>query len=295
MRNGASLRGEEIRVRLRLLQAVIAVAHAGQRPHRSDCAGKGDGGAAQFAVRRHQLVDDAERVGFGRRHMAPADDQVECGAGTDEARQPLRAAAAGKDADQHFRQAHLRGGAGYPVVARKRVLQSAAQRKAVDCRHDRLARRIDAVAGALADRRPDDAGAELADVGAGNEGAPRSDQHDRDGGRVGLGAREGGDDAVTDAGSERVHGGIVDDHDRDLPLLLQPHHFNRRHVGPLLLPPAVAAAPAQAGVNIGTAVPLSTRCQAMRTACPMCRALKSQSTMLVSIVGPSASVTYAIA
>ena len=51
-----------------------------------------------------------------------------------------------------------------------------------------------------------------------------------------------------------------------------------------------------AGENIGTGgPPSSVALKLTRTACPMRIASRSQSTMLVIIVGPSASVTYAIA
>jgi hypothetical protein len=63
-----------------------------------------------------------------------------------------------------------------------------------------------------------DGGFELADVGAGDEGAAAADQHD--GVDVGVLA-EGFDavlDAVADGGRQRIHRRIVDREDADTPL-----------------------------------------------------------------------------
>ena len=103
------------------------------------------------------------------------------------------------------------------IVRAQRRLQAAAQRRAVQGGDDDLGAVLhggdDVVqAGALGRL------AELADVGAGDEGAAAADQHD--GVDVGVLA-EGFDavlDAVAHAGGERIHRRVVDGQDCDAPL-----------------------------------------------------------------------------
>ena len=105
----------------------------------------------------------------------------------------------------------------HAIVRAERRLQPAAQRRAVQRRHDDLGAVLhggdDVVqVGALGRL------AELADVGAGDEGAAAADQHD--GVDVGI-WRESLDaflDAVAHGGGERVHRRVVDGEDADAPL-----------------------------------------------------------------------------
>jgi hypothetical protein len=96
--------------------------------------------------------------------------------GADDARQALRAAGAGQQAEVHFGQAALGRRHGHAVVAAQRHLEAAAERGAVDRGDDGLVRsRSSCTSASRAPRRL----AELGDVGAGDEGAAVADQHDR--------------------------------------------------------------------------------------------------------------------
>src|SRR5438876_819016 len=88
---------------------------------------------ATFLIERageQVAVDDlveqllARRLGepFARHRLA-ADDHVECVLDTDDARQALRSAGTGQQADLHFRQRHLRARRRHAVVATERELQ----------------------------------------------------------------------------------------------------------------------------------------------------------------------------
>ena len=96
------------------------------------------------------------------------------------ARQPLRAACTGQQAELHFGRAELRRGDRDAIMTAQRHLAPATQRRAVDRRDDRLGRCLDHVDhGGQA--RLDHRFAELGDVGAGEEGtAIAADHHRRD-------------------------------------------------------------------------------------------------------------------
>ncbi len=162
-------------------------------------------------------VDDALALGLGGGDVAAREHGVERVLGAGEARQALRAAGARQQAEMHFRQAHARGRQRNAIVGAQRRLQAAAQRRAVQRRDDQLGRilhRGDDVVQVRARRRL----AELADVGAGDEGAAAADQHDG----VDAGILAEGLDAFLDAGadrrSQRIHRRIVDGEDSDAPL-----------------------------------------------------------------------------
>ena len=80
----------------------FAVAHAQQRALVSHALGIRNRLGAQIRARRNG-IDDAQRFGFCRRHMAARDDHFHGRLGADQTRQALRAAAAGQYANQHFR------------------------------------------------------------------------------------------------------------------------------------------------------------------------------------------------
>ena len=76
-----------------------------------DAAGEGDGFAAQVGALGQHLVEDAQLGGLGGGDVAAGDDHVQRRLRAGQARQALRAAAAGQDADQHLRQPDLRASA----------------------------------------------------------------------------------------------------------------------------------------------------------------------------------------
>src|SRR3546814_8331336 len=89
----------------------------------------------------------------------------------------LRAAAAGQQAQRDLRQAHLRALQRHAVVAAERVFQAAAEGEAVDRSDDRLVALLQHVLRLARRTRP--ALAELADVGAGDEGTAGAGQDHR--------------------------------------------------------------------------------------------------------------------
>ena len=83
--------------------------------------------------------------GLGGVDEGPGGDHLQRLLHADQARQPLGAAGAGQDAERDLRQPELAHVLGHhAVVAAQRQLQPAAQRRAVDGRHDRLVARLDA-------------------------------------------------------------------------------------------------------------------------------------------------------
>ena len=91
----------------------------------------------------------------------------------DQARQALRAARPGDEAELHLREAGGRRIVEHPCVAREGDLETASERGPVDRRHDRLGAVLDGVEDVrqmrLARRL-----CHLADVGSGDEGSPRA-------------------------------------------------------------------------------------------------------------------------
>ena len=199
-------------------------------PHRES-----DGSVAQFGP-FHQLVQNSERQGFRRGHMAARDDHLQRGLGADQARQALRAAARGQNADQDFRQTHPGARNGYAVVAAERIFQAAAERVAVNRGHNRLRARFQRVM-----RAPNDCRASLAEtanVRSGDKGPAGPDQHH--GPHLGIGdaAVERIQYAFADARPERVHRRVVHHDDADGTLPAEMDDFG--HPSP---PPAFLAAP----------------------------------------------------
>ena len=109
-------------------------------------------------------------------------------------------------------------------MAAQRVFQPAAQRVAVDRRDHRLFAAVHHVVGAAAERRALAAGAEAADVGAGDEAAAGADQHHGADLRIGVAAVQRVDDAVRHARPERIHRRIIHHDHADIAFLLQPYH-----------------------------------------------------------------------
>src|SRR6185369_10760287 len=79
--------------------------------------------------RMADLVDEPEPAGARRRHSAAGEDQVQRRRHADQARQPLRAAEAGDQAELHLGEAELRllVLAGQAPVAAERELEAAAE------------------------------------------------------------------------------------------------------------------------------------------------------------------------
>ena len=149
--------------------------------------------------------------------MTAGKDGVERVFGAGQARQALGAAGARQQTEVDFRQAEAGGGQRDAIVRAQRRFEATAQRRAMQRRHDQLGRILhggDDVVQVGARRRL----AELADIGAGDEGAAAADQHDGIDVRI-LG--EGLDallDAGADGGRQRIHRRIVDGEDSDAPL-----------------------------------------------------------------------------
>ena len=175
---------ENFRLAARRVDLVVEVAHLAQRHVRVDhLARESDRALAQFSF-FDQRIDDApfQRL-FGAERRA-GKDGVERIFPPDQARQALRAASAGNEAELDFRQAELGRGNRDAVMAHQSHFEAAAQRRAVNCRDDRLG------TASIARLRPRAARAlerfaEFGNVGAGDEGAPGADQHHRLGGGIG--------------------------------------------------------------------------------------------------------------
>lgn len=160
-----------------------------QRPHpeiklRWDCLctyladlgdGEGLGGGEHVATGRGDLVDDTPFEGLRGRFVLAGRHERKRGFTADEARQTLGALASREQANVDLRQAD--GGllVDDAVVAAERGLEAAAERVAVDRRHDRHVQPLEAEHVALLAAEVDDrraaTGAERADVGTGAEAA----------------------------------------------------------------------------------------------------------------------------
>src|SRR6266545_1157965 len=100
---------------------------------------------ARLQIRRgHELVDDAGILRLLRRERRPAQHQLERLLTADEARQPLRTAGAGKQAQRHLGQSDLVAALRRDAeVAAQRDLQSTAEAVSVDRRDDDLGRALE--------------------------------------------------------------------------------------------------------------------------------------------------------
>jgi hypothetical protein len=160
-----------------------------------------------------QRVEESGELARG--HGRAGHDHVERRLDADRARQPLRAARAGQEAELHFRQRDLRVAAGDARVAAERQLEPAAHAGPVDRRDDRLGARLDdpddGVERRLARRR---GRAELAHVGAGREQLARADDHDGAHVRVRVRGVDARDDVAPHAVGEPVDRRVVEADDR---------------------------------------------------------------------------------
>ena len=186
-------------------------------------AREGNRRGAQFAFGR-QFVDQPHRQCRLATHRRTAGHHFQRLGRADDARQPLRAAGTGQQAELHLRQADPRRRHGHAVVAHQRGLETAAERGAVDCRHQRLARGFHLVEQRV-QRRTLRRLAEFADVGASKEGAPGTGQHDGLDGIVGNGFVECGGEPVAHDGRQRIHRLVVRGDDGHAVLDAQVDHF----------------------------------------------------------------------
>jgi hypothetical protein len=106
-------------------------------------AGKRNGRLDDVAV--DDLIEKLRSLEFLGLHRRARDDHVGRHLERDDARQSLRAAGAGQDAELDLGQRDLRAGSGHAKMAAKRQLEAAAHRNAVDRRDDRLARPLDRI------------------------------------------------------------------------------------------------------------------------------------------------------
>jgi hypothetical protein len=111
----------------------------------------------------------------------------------------------------------------------KRDLQPAAQGIAVDRCNDRLGTSIEDLVRTPARDRRRAVGAELADVGAGDEAAPGADQHHRLDRRVGVAALDMLDDALGHPRAQRIDGRVVNCDDPDPIHIFETNQLVFRH------------------------------------------------------------------
>jgi hypothetical protein len=196
-----------------------ALAGARVQPRISQAARAGDGGVAQ--VGRH-LVHQPERHRLGRRHLPAGGGELERDERAGDARHPLRAAGAGNEADLHLRQADEPVRGDDAGVAAERDLETAAERGAVDGGDDRLRAVLDRQH-KVGQARRRGRGVELADVGAGHEGAPLGGDHRGADGGVGPDLRQRLGEAATDGVGKRVDRRVLNQEQRDVPRPFDPY------------------------------------------------------------------------
>ena len=203
--------------------------------------------------RRHDVGDEAERVGALRADAPPGEDQLLGDGDAGDARQPLGAARARDDPQPHLRQPELGGVGGDAEVAGERQLEPAAERGAVDRRDHRPRERGDGVHQRLSSSRKPQRLLErhrppLLEIGAGAERLARPGQHDRPqvvaaleaGGQLGEGALERRDQRLR----QRVGGvGPVQRHERHAPARARPAPALLQRPSPWACPSTVSRHP----------------------------------------------------
>src|SRR5512135_1263371 len=160
------------------------------------------------------LVDHAERLRLLGRYRVAGGHHLDRFGGADHARQALRAARAGQDAELYFRQADLRLGQRDAVVAAECELEPAAEGEAADRRDQGLFHRVLL----LVDHRQVGRRhllVELADVGAARERLFAADDDHRLHRGVGLGLPQAFHDAGAQRVAQAVYRGVVEGDDGD--------------------------------------------------------------------------------
>ena len=208
---------KQLRLAARLGELVVAVPHAPERPALGeDSAGECHGLVLQPAL-LDDRIDEAEVERLRGLHRLAARHDLQRAFDADDARQPLGAAGAGKQPQQHLRQADRGRGHRDAIVAGERGLEPAAERSAVDRRDDRLGARVEQVDHDR-ERRLLRRLAELGDVGTGEERPAAAGQHDRLHRIVADERAQALDHGRADCPAERVHGRRVDRDDADVAL-----------------------------------------------------------------------------
>ena len=133
----------KLKVSIALRVAARQIAHQRQGSDGSHFLGQGQGFDSQGVHGRSHLVkellagDHGQQLAF---HGLATDDHVERGFHTQGARQALRAAGSGQEAQLDFGQGHTATGCGNAVVATERQLQPAAHANRVNGSHHGLGR-----------------------------------------------------------------------------------------------------------------------------------------------------------
>ena len=181
------------------------------------------------------LVDDASSSSLRGRDRLAVGAHLDRQRHAGEPRQPLGAARAGDDAEEHFRLSDLRVLDGDAVVAGHGNLEPSTERLAVDGGDERLARVFETAEQGVRAR-----GArhrlvarlqrlEDVDVGARDEGVARPDQDDRVYGGIVVRACDALIDSLPDAGSKGVDRRVVDRQNGDAVDDFVVHEFRHRN------------------------------------------------------------------
>ena len=212
---GLADRLEDLGVAARRLELVRAVAHFLQgRIAGDEAAGEGERRFMKLAF-LGEFVDDAPFLRLARPERRSGQNDVERLLDADKARQALGAAGAGDEAELDLRQAAFRRRDRDAVMRRQRDFESPAERGSVQRGDNRLRRVLDQIEHG----REMGQGlrlAEFGDVGAGDEGASRTDDDDRLDRAVRLGRLDAALEPVANRLRQRVDRRRVDRDGRDV-------------------------------------------------------------------------------
>ena len=205
---------ERRRIGLDVGQLVVAIADANRfLAFGTDLFRQHNGRLRQ--VSGGDLVDRAELQGFLSGNRISADDDLQGLDRADEARQALRAAGTGKDAELHLRKSDPRAGRRDAMMTAERDLEAASEHGAVQRGDDRLRHRLDGIDHLDQGRRLRRL-AEFRDVGAGRKGAACASQHDRLDVRLVAQRCHRVENALAHRMAQGVDRRIVDRHDGDV-------------------------------------------------------------------------------
>ncbi len=217
------------RLRIALVELVLPFGALGQRANVANFLGIGDCVRDQLAFDEPVDQPAVERV-FGRDRISRR-AHLQGLAHAGDARQPLRPARARQQAELHFRRAELRGRNRDAIVAGKRNLEPAAERRAVDRGDHRLGASLDDVDHLRQHRLFERLGcAELRNVGAGEERLALAGDHDRVHAVVSFRLLDRGGQSLPNSCAERVHRRIVRQDDQHIAMLAGRNRAGRRLV-----------------------------------------------------------------
>ncbi|MNM96706.1 hypothetical protein D3C81_1091930 [compost metagenome] len=189
--------------------------------------GEGQPGIQRIAV--EQAIDYPAALRLGGIDRRAGDDHLQRLFHTGQARQALRAAGTWQQSEPYLRQTDAGVTLCDAVVAGQRHFQSTAQRRAMQHGQRRLGRALDGQGQLRQDRRLRRL-AELADIGAGDEGLAGAIQHDQFHPRIGSRLGEGIQQAGTHGMTEGVDRRVVDADQGDAPLARQLYGRSHRWV-----------------------------------------------------------------